>query len=145
MAELANELSVPRARRLFVEKIVKANCLASDVAGDCVTFTADRVGALYQVTKADPRNISQGPSIGIIRSKEGPTVCIVQLLGVIDGLYTGLTIQVPLWVGTDGKLTQDVSSVVPLPAGRVFVQQMAVAMASDVIFFNPQGPVIRIA
>lgn len=143
MADLCNVLSIPRASRLFAPKIVNANCLATDVVGDCIISTGDRISGFYQVTRIDPRVLSSGPSWGIIISKQTATDCVVQMFGVLDGVYTGLTVGKIQWVGLDGRLNDDNSTVTALPAGQVFVQQMGLSIASDVVLLFPEQPIVR--
>lgn len=138
--ELCNTLSTPRALRLFASKTIDANCLVTDAVRDCVISTGDRIGGLYQVTKFDPRVVSSGPSWGLIVEKKTTTVCVVQLFGLVEGVYTSLAVNKVVWVGLDSRLTTDPSSVTPLPSAQVFLQQMGTTLSSDVVLLLPQTP-----
>lgn len=143
MADLCNSLSIARANRLYAPKIVQANCVASDAIGDCIISSGSRISGLYQVTKIDPRIVTSGPSWGIIVSKSSSTFCTVQMFGILDGVYTGLVVGKIQWVGLNGKLHDDNSTITPLPAGKVFVQQMGLAISSDVVLLSPEQPIVR--
>jgi hypothetical protein len=130
------------SRRISSDTLLVADCLAADVAGHCVYVTGPKVGGRVQVTKVDPRDLSKIPGFGIIRVKVSSTVCVVQTMGELSGIYAGLTPQAQLWVGLDGLLTQ--TQPTPLPAGKVAVQQMAIALGTGSILIQPQSPIIDV-
>jgi len=132
---LLNALSVPRGLATFPRKWLKANCLATDVVGDCVYVTGDTIGGFYQVTRADPHDQTKMPSIGVIISKKNPTECRVQFIGEVLGVYTSLTPRGTLFVGSDGRLSH--SPPVPLPGGYAFVQPMGSAVSHHVVVMLP--------
>ena len=113
----------PRRRLL-----IQADCLAGDVTGDCVHVTADRVSGRYQVEVVDPAAPTDLPSHGIIIRKMTSTRCTVQVAGIMDGIYTGLTPDVVTWVDAAGRLTQTEADG---------FQVMGIALASDVVLLFP--------
>lgn len=130
--DVANALSIPRARRLLAAWFLNAGCDAGDAVGDCVYVTGDRVGGLYQVRKADPTNAAKMPAVGIITVKQTTTTCEVAVHGLIEKVYTGLTSGRPYYVGTDGRLT--LAAPNPLTPGLTWYQQvLAFSFASDVL------------
>ncbi len=131
------------ARVLFGDDVIEADCLAGDIAGDCVYVTADKISGRFQVSKIDPRVLTAIPSVGIIQSKPTSTTCLVRLSGVLSGVYTGLTPGAQQFVALNGQLTESIASITPLPNQRVMVQQIGVALASDTIAVLPQAPNIH--
>jgi hypothetical protein len=83
------------------------------------------IGDLYQVTKADPSNPAKMPAIGVVVSKSSSTVCKVQVLGEIKGIYSGLTPGAVLVVGSSGQ---------PSHSPGLIFQSLGVALSDDVIF-----------
>lgn len=111
-----------------------ANCLATDIVGDCVKITGSRVSGRLQVTKIDITSDSK--ACGIIISKSTSTDCIVQLHGSMSGIYTSLTPDKSYMIDTAARLTD----VVPIPpvAGYAYVQHMGHALSSDEFFVDPK-------
>jgi len=126
---LTNVVSTFESEHTFL-----ADCLATDMVGDCIYNTADPIGGIYQVTKCNPYTFATLPSIGIIRNKITDTRCEVQYSGEMAGVYGGLDISKPLFVGFDGGLTQ----VVPAPnGGPVWVQQMGKPLGQSIVLVRP--------
>lgn len=73
------------------------------------------------------------PAIGILVRKNTPTTGLMQRVGTLRGLYSGLLPTRPVWVGRDGRPAQ--SLPVPL-GGPVIIQRMGVPVASDVLFLT---------
>lgn len=141
MASLSNVLSIPRGLRLFARKTYPADCLTTDVVGDCVYITSDAVAGKYQVSKVDPSDGEKMPCAGVITSKPTVTTCIVQWLGEIQGIATGLTPRVPVLVGDSGQLSQNPPDP---PSGEVrYVQTMGVALSSDVVLLTPEMLMVK--
>jgi hypothetical protein len=132
---LLNALSVPRGLATFPRKWLKANCQTTDNVGDCVYVTGDAVGNFYQVTRADPRDQSKMPSIGIIISKKSTTECKVQFIGEVHSVYVGMPPRATLFVGADGRLSAVPPA--PNPGGYTFVQAMGSAVASSTVVMLP--------
>ncbi len=124
MAELSNELSIPRALRIFQRKRVPANCLATDTIGSCVYVTGPKIGQRYQVATADPSTTLKMPAIGVIVSKTSATECTVQLFGEVTGIYSGFVPGVTLYVGVAGQ-----PSHTPGPISQVLGAAISTAVA----------------
>jgi hypothetical protein len=115
---------------------IEANCLASDAIGKCIYCTGDPIGGKYQVTTVDPKDYAKMPAIGIIVSKASTTDCEIQWAWDTD-IFAGLTIGKTAFVGLDGSITQDPSSIVADPSGIVFHQAIGAALASDSLLIAP--------
>lgn len=116
--------------------LVYANCLLSDAVGNCVYITSDRSGGLYQVTTVDIEILVPNPAVGIIIEKTTDTDCVVQLHGILDGLFSGMTPNKVQWVDFSGSLTESLPSA-NLSPGYVWTQSMGQAIADDVLMLNP--------
>ena len=66
MPEKANAASIPRSQRI----LGKANCLATDLLGDCVRITGPKVANRYQVTRVNIATAGNPPAVGIIVRKD---------------------------------------------------------------------------
>lgn len=119
-----------------------ASCLSTDAVGDCVHAVTSGVGSLPYVTKFIP-SMGVGQAVGVVGSKLSATICDVLVAGLLRGVYVGLTAGRPYFVGLDGKLTTAI--LVPPDHGRVLVQQVAVALNSDVLLVDLRTPTIRTA
>lgn len=120
-----------------------ATCLASDDVGHAVRITGDRVGGLYQVTRADIDAAAshEARSAGLIVSKTDSTTCVVQTSGILVGIFSGLTPGRLLFVGTDATLSTTPPS--RPSSGRRTIQPLAYAVASDVAIIAP-GASVRV-
>lgn len=129
------------ARAAATPQIIRAACDAARQPKDVVYVHADKVGDLYQVTlvNIDSATTVEAIGVGVIRAKRSATVCEVQLGGLLDGVYTGLTPGRRLFVDTSGRLSESPPSQ-PI-SGRRLSQRVAFAMASDVIFVAPAEPI----
>ena len=132
------------SRLIPTNALIEANCLSSDAVGDCVYIVGDRVGPLLQVTRGNPRILTQIPFVGVIDTKLTTTSCFVRTAGPLTGVYTGLLLNQQLWVGLNGRLTAVQSSITALPGSKVAVQQMGVSLASDIVELWPLQPIIRV-
>jgi len=121
----------------------QANCQAADAIGDAVYVSGDMVGGLLQVTKADVDNSAKMPAVGLIVDKLGPTDCLIQLGGEVAGVYSGLIPNLSLFVGTDGRLTH--TRPARPGAGSRYVQILARALATDVLYLFLESPKVLIA
>jgi hypothetical protein len=128
----------PTAQTLFL-----AFCFSTDAVGDAVYIMGDRVGERYQVTKVDIDNITHVPAIGVIIFKTSSTECVVQTQGILQGVYTGLTPQKPLFIGTDSRLTEIVTPHKPTP-GRRALQIMGQGIASTELLLDVKSPIILV-
>lgn len=124
------------------DTLLPAFCFATDAVGDVVYIMGNKVGDRYQVTKVDIDDITTMPAIGIIVSKDSSTECRIQINGIVRGVYTGLTAQKPLFIGTDSRLTHTVTSYPT--AGRRAQQMMGQALTSDELFLHVKSPIILV-
>ena len=126
------------------DQILEAFCFSTDAVGDAVYVTGNKVGDLYQVTKVDIDDITTMPAIGIVIEKPTPTAttCTIQLGGVIRDVYTGLTPQKPLFIGTDSRLTHAVTGYPT--SGRRAQQMMGQALATTELFLQVKSPIILV-
>lgn len=116
-----------------IEGIINAACSASDSVGDCVKIDSDKVGALYQVKKLDIDSDTK-PAVGIIQSKSTPSRCVVRVLGILKGVYTGLTSGRTYLVGTNSQLALTLAD----PAsGFRYAQIMGTAVSDDEFLVMP--------
>lgn len=118
-----------------------AECLATDAVGDCVYARQSAVGGVYQVTKVDPHDEATMPAVGIILSKTSDTDCVVQVAGLVEGVYGGMDIRKALYVDEDGGLTQVLPALVP--GDRMFVQGMGMAVDEDALVLSPSASFAR--
>jgi len=121
-------------------QVFAANCLASDTVGDVVYITGDKLGLFYQVTQVDIDDLTKMPAAGVIIVKGSSTECIVQYAGIIQNIYTGLTPQLSLFVGTNGRLTHTVPPH-PTTGPRVH-QMMGIAIATTALLLDIKSPII---
>jgi hypothetical protein len=121
-----------------------AYCYATDLVGDAVYIMGDRVGAYYQVTKVliDDSSIIKSCACGLIVQKTTATTCKVQTIGIVSGIYSGLTPGLSLFVQTNSRL----SHVVPSEpsSGMRSIQSLAYALATDVLLVRPWPPIRKI-
>lgn len=116
-------------------KTVEAICKNTDEVQDCVRIDSAKVGNLYEVEAVDI-DVDNDPAVGIIIAKSSPTLCTVQLFGIVTGVYTALTPGRTYLVGTDSKL----ATTLARPAsGFRWVQQMGVALDTDELLLKPSG------
>jgi hypothetical protein len=123
--------------------IFLANCLFGDLVGDVVYITGPKVGNLYQVSRVDIDDPAKAVGKGVIIEKTSSTECTVRRAGIILGVYTGLTPDKALFVGTNGRL-QEGPPARPV-SGRRYFQQMATALSSADLVMEIQQPSIIIA
>lgn len=75
-----------------------ASCPAGTAIGDMVYVSGPPAGGLYTVDRCDFTAQGKRP-VGMAIQKVGATVCQVQTVGRIQGVYSGLTAGSPLFVG----------------------------------------------
>ena len=120
-----------------------ASCTAADDLGDCVKISGDAVDGVYQVASVDITAADPNPACGIIISKSSPTDCVVQVSGIMSGIYTGLTSGRLYFVDVNSRL--DTDPPVPPGAGDTrYVQSMGQAVSDDVIVLAPALPIKRV-
>jgi hypothetical protein len=120
---------------------IDAVCAAGDAIGDVVYISADKVGSLYSVAKVDIDNAApwRGIGIGVVKSKPTATTCRVQLGGLLQGVYSGLTPGRRLFVNTSSQLSP--APPAPPVSGRRLSQRIAYAVSADTILIDPKEPI----
>jgi hypothetical protein len=93
------------------------------------------IAGFVQVTKIDVTDFTKMPAIGVIISKSNPATCVVQVLGVVTGVYGALTAPGRYFAGSTGKP----SLTVPLPpaGGVAYVQTIGAALDTGLLMFLP--------
>lgn len=107
-------------------KIVnKFDCLSGVAAGDLVIpslSTANQVDAVAN-------NTYNGLCIGVVINKPTATTCNVITIGLVEGLFSGLTIGKPVFVSSSGGLTNTPPTINSL-------QLMGYAVDTTVVFIH---------
>jgi hypothetical protein len=104
----------------------EADCLGTDLPGNFVHITANKVSGYYQVAKVSISTVANMPSIGIIADKTSTTRCFVQTQGIY--VTTGLIPGLRYWIDSNAQLT----SMMPYPtAGNSLIAQAAGQAISD--------------
>ena len=117
-----------------------ANCAQDVSIGDCV-YISTVTNSTSIIVKSNPSDGTKMPSAGIVVFKTSPTVCKVQMTGMIEDIYINLIVGKPVFVGLDGRLTQ----TPPRPIEDfVFLQPMGMAINQDVILLSPQFMMTKI-
>jgi hypothetical protein len=109
----------------FQKKYKTFNCDASTQIGDIVCINPSNPTILL----VNSDNRTSNPSIGIVIKKSSSTRAKIQLFGECSIAITGLQVSRPVFLGTDGKLTQTI------PATG-FIQKMGIALEDNKIFLN---------
>ena len=118
---------------------IPAFCFSTDAVGDFVYIMGNKVGVNYQVTKVDIDTTSKMPAVGVIISKSSPTDCVVQVAGVVRGLYSGLVYNKRQFIGSDSRPAT--AFVRPLSNFRL-VQVLGIAISSDEILLRFETPTV---
>lgn len=121
--------------------VYRATCLSAAAVGDVVYASGPAVDGVYQVQKADPRDEAKMPAIGVIIAKQSATRCWVQHVGEMRGVYTGLSTNDTLFVGSTGGL----ESVPPPPlvSGYSFVQAMGTVVGADTVLLTTTSHMVK--
>jgi hypothetical protein len=123
------------------DQYLAAYCYATDAVGDVVYVMGNKVGEKYQVTKVDIDDIATMPSVGVIIEKPDASECVVQVAGVIRGVYTGLTPHKMMFVGTDSRLTETPTPRKPTSGERAH-QNMGYVLSNSELLLRVQQPII---
>jgi hypothetical protein len=118
---------------------IPAYCFVTDLVGDFVYIMGDKVGGTYQVSKADIDDVSKMPSVGVIVSKSSASDAVVQVLGLIRGLYSGLTPQKRYFLGADSRPS---ATYTRPTTGFRLVQVVGIAVASDELLLGFEKPTV---
>lgn len=116
-----------------IEATINSICNATDSVGDCVKIVSPKVGSTYIVEKLDI-DTDTNPAIGIIESKSTSTSCVVRILGILKGVYSGLVPGATYLVDTDSQLTQTLGDP---PSGVRYIQTMGTAISDDEFLVMP--------
>ena len=141
-------LGIPNNRNVISSsnQFLIADCEASVSIGDCAYVESyDETSKIYKVNTANIREIRKMPAIGIVISKETDITCTVQMFGRLEGIYGGMTITKPVFVGADGRATQ----VPPKPHdlnvnSDMFLQMLGSSIGQDVILLTMQYGVTKL-
>ena len=123
------------------EAFALADCLATDAIGDFVYVTADEISGRIQVSKVDITDSNKMPAFGVITSKPSTTTCTVQTSGEVSGVYTGMTPQALIFVGSDSRLSE--LSPDPPPATTYYVQSAGQVLSSTKFMLQLEKIVIK--
>lgn len=130
-----------RSTSVIEDAEVPGICTALESVEDVVYISGEPSSGAIRVRTVDPTQRSKMPGIGIIISKSDDTNCRIKLFGVVENIYTGLTFNGPLYVGTDGRLTHTPPS--PTVGGKIYKQIFGEAFGADMIMVTPQLMMIR--
>lgn len=122
---------------------VESDCEVSDEVGDCVYVRAASVSGRMQVAKADPRDLSKMPVVGVIERRGVGTRATVRLMGVAT-LESDISAPSRVWVGLDGKFANSISGLTALPGERVVIQEVGTVIDDDRVLIHPRAPMVRI-
>lgn len=115
-------VSRPRSEGL----LATATCTAGEAVGDLVYIAGNKVGADYNVRKADITDFTKMPAVAVVIHKISPTKAVIQFGGEV-GLFSGLTPGHVYWVSDAGTPT----ATPPLPGLGQRKYQQAVGVAVD--------------
>ena len=117
------------------ERFGHANCIASDIVGNCVGISAPRLGVFFQVRTVDPGDLAGIAAVALVISKSSSTECMVQFEGVYAGPFAALGTGKRYYVGPTGQL----ALTPPIPAaGQIYhIQAMGFATSSNEFYIQP--------
>lgn len=104
-----------------------AVCTAGESVGDLVYVSGAKIGADYQVRKADVTDVAKMPAVAVIIQKISATRAVLQFQGETS-LYTGLTPGHVYWVSDSGVPTSAPPTVTS--GQRKYLQIVGVATDS---------------
>lgn len=125
------------------QELVPVACLSGDVVGDvvCMRDVLTLTGR-WRVQRADPTQDERMPGVGVLVRKETPTTGVMQRMGIMRGVVAGMSPVIPVFIGSDGRLTQVLP--VPDPGGTVIVQRFGIAISGDTLFLTGEiGPLTK--
>jgi hypothetical protein len=122
---------------------IQATCQATDTVGDAVYVSGNKVAGRYPVTKVDVDDIGKMPAVGVIVEKYAATECAVQIGGVVADIYTGLTPNAVLFIGTDSRLTE--TRPARPGSGSRLLQTIAQALSTTEFQLRSQDPTVLVA
>jgi hypothetical protein len=109
-------------------------CTVVEEVGDMVYSYVDFLpGDTMEVRVCDSTDLAKLPAIGMIVEKPTSVLCVVQRIGVVSGVYTGLTRGKPYYVDENGELARWDDLVRP-----GWAQLVARAVSSEELWLDPQ-------
>jgi len=121
---------------------VKVVCLSSDNVGDMVYIAGEQVSSdTYNVTRVDIDDPNKRNPLGMLIEKTSSTTGTVQIVGVIKGVYTGLTPGKYLFIDTAGRLNEVAPGRPSLGVTRS-VQICGLAISSNGVSITLMSPTI---
>ena len=116
-------------------------CLATDTVGKWMAIRGDRVNGKWRVERADPRDETKMPAVGVLVSKSTPTVGVMHMFGPLRDFYLGLNFGKSYFIGDNGVLSETLPTV--LPGGYALVQKVGESMSSDLLWVAGDLGVIK--
>lgn len=118
--------------------ILPANCLAADSVGKTVYITGNEVAGKIQVTTSDLADPAKMPVVGVIIEKSSSTDALVQYVGEVPPIFTGLTPNKILYAGPGG----DPADSIPIASGDI-VQRIGFAIGVERMLIIPDFGLTR--
>lgn len=116
--------------------IFTANCSASDQVGD-VIFISSFSSPNPDVSPVDISDYSKMPGTGIIISKASATECAVQSVGLVLGVYSGLSVGKIYFSGIGPNPKPVFPAPLPAPTVALFHQPLGVAITPTQLMLTP--------
>jgi len=134
MLDLLNALTQYRGDQRYARLTQEVACLSSDTVGKlmCVRDVVTVTGR-WRVQTASCLDLSKMPAIGVLISKVTPTTGIMQLLGDVQGVFSGLDVTRPYFVGPTGNLVNPAPSPTP---DQVYVQKVGFPISADILYLT---------
>ena len=107
--------------------LATATCTAGEAVGDLVYISGSKLGADYQVRKADITDFTKMPAVAVVIFKISATRAVIQFGGEV-GLFSGLTPGHVYWVSDAGLPTATPPTVTT--GQRKYWQSVGVAVDS---------------
>lgn len=110
-------------------------CLNADAVGElmCIRGVKTTTGR-WRVQKANCTDPIKMPARGVLIMKTTPTTGVMQLLGEVEGQFSGLDVLKPYFVGPAGDLVNP--APIPVPGNKVYVQKFGFPIAADVLYIT---------
>jgi len=128
---ILNPLTVYRGDYRYLRYKQEVICVVSDLVGDFVYISGERVDDKWTVTKADPEDETKMPAVGVLIEKNSDTDGVIQLMGVCT-LFSGLDVTKDIYVlGPSG-----IQVGLPVIGSNdyVIIQQVGIPISSDRLY-----------
>lgn len=110
-------------------------CLTSDSVGKLMCIRGNKTTAgRWRVQTADCTDPVKMPARGVLITKTTPTAGVMQLIGEVESMFTGLDVTKPYFVGPTGDLVNP--SPIPVPGNKVYVQKFGFPVSDDVLYIT---------